>query len=93
MKADCAKLSGDVHKRQRKILQPAFNVSGIRNLTPNFFRHANKLSQVLAKLVDSTEGPADEPFLPGQSIPSAKESVKGKPVFNIGFWLSKVTLE
>jgi hypothetical protein len=62
-------------------------------LTPNYFRHANNFSKVLEKLVDSTEGPSDVAFLPGQSVPSAKESAKGKPVFDIGFWLSKVTLE
>jgi hypothetical protein len=84
---------GDVHKRQRRILQPAFSVSAIRNLTPTFFHHANRFAEVLGDLVDSTEGPSDEPKIPGQSALSSKESAKGKPVFDISFWLSKVTLE
>ena len=68
-------------------------MSAIRNLTPTFFKHANSFAEVLAKFVDETEGPSEEPFIPGQSIPSAKESAKGKPVFDVSYWLSKVTLE
>lgn len=82
-----------MHKRQRRILQPAFNVSAMRDLTPTFFKHANSFVEHIAKMVDSTEGPSDVAFLTGQSVPGAKESAKGKPVFDISFWLSKVTLE
>lgn len=84
---------GDIHKRQRKILQPAFSVSAIRDLTPRFFKHANNFAEVIGKLVDETQGPSDIPFIAGQSVPSAKESAKGKPVFDVSYWLSKVTLE
>ncbi|UZJ57204.1 hypothetical protein CBS101457_006524 [Exobasidium rhododendri] len=84
---------GDVHKRQKKILQPAFSVSAIRNLTPTFFRHSNDFAEVLAKLVDSTEGPSDEAVIAGQSALSSAKSEKGKPVFDISYWLSKVTLD
>lgn len=84
---------GDEHKRQRKILQPAFNVSAIRGLTPTFFKHAARLVDRIGGFIDSSEGPSEEPFIPGQTVMSAKASQKGKPVLDVGLWTSKATLE
>lgn len=84
---------GDDHRRQRKIIQPSFNVSAIRDLTPLFFRHANDFAAKLAELVDGTKGPAEAPFLEGQSAKMAQVSQPSKPVMEVSSWLSRVTLE
>ncbi|CAD6893921.1 unnamed protein product [Tilletia controversa] len=84
---------GESHRRARRVLQPAFNLSAIRNLTPLFFRHANTLSTKLSSKVDKTEGPADNAFLPGQSDLAAQKSQKGKPVLDVLTWLGLTTMD
>jgi cytochrome P450 len=42
----------DVHKRQRRILTPAFGVSHIRAITPHFWYKANQLTHHIAAEVD-----------------------------------------
>lgn len=86
-------LAGDVHKRQRKLLQPAFSVSAVRDLQPIFFKHGNILAKHLVKLVESTEGPSSEPFIAGQSPPSAKISEKEKPVIDMSYWIGRAGLD
>ena len=84
---------GDEHKHQRKILQPAFAVSAIRDLTPTFFKHAARLVDKLGSIVDATEGPASTPFIDGQSPKSAGLSTKGAPVLDITNWTARTTLD
>lgn len=82
-----------MHRRQRKVLQPAFNVSAIRDLTPTFFKHTNALAARLGGLCDSTEGPSTTPFITGQSLASAAISEPKKPVIDVSFWLGRTTLD
>ncbi|KAE8231785.1 hypothetical protein CF326_g3188 [Tilletia indica] len=84
---------GEAHRRARRVLQPAFNLSSVRSLTPLFFRHANALSAKLASKIDITEGPSDKSFLPGQSDLAAAKSEKGRPVIDIMNWLGLVTMD
>jgi Cytochrome P450 len=86
-------VEGDVHKRQRKILQPAFNVSAVRDLTPIFFKHSKKLAARVGELVDECQGPSDTPFVQGQTVKSAQASQKGKLVVDLAYWLSRATLD
>lgn len=84
---------GDTHKRQRKIVSPAFSVSSVRAFTPSFFKRAHQLVRTWDKIVEDTQGPDEKPFILGQSIPSARASRAREPVFDVSFWLSKVTLD
>ncbi|KAK0550692.1 hypothetical protein OC846_003304 [Tilletia horrida] len=84
---------GDDHRRARRVLQPAFNLANIRNLTPIFFRFANMLSAKLAAKVDATEGPAPKSFLPGQSDLAAQHSQKQRPVIDVMYWLGLTTMD
>jgi cytochrome P450 len=43
----------DEHKRQRRILTPAFGVSHIREITPHFWTKANQLTEEWRPLVES----------------------------------------
>lgn len=84
---------GDIHRRQRKVIQPAFNVSAMRALTPLFFRHSNEFVAKLAQLVDETTGPSEQPVIEGQSVQSAQKSQAKKPVFDISHWFGRLTLD
>jgi cytochrome P450 len=43
----------DEHKRQRRILTPAFGVTHIREITPHFWTKANQLVEVWKPIVES----------------------------------------
>ena len=45
----------DDHRRQRKIMQPAFGTPQLRNLFPVFIRHTQKVSQSSAKSHPDTD--------------------------------------
>lgn len=84
---------GDIHRRQRKVIQPAFNVSAMRALTPLFFRHSNAFVAKLTQIVNETKGPSEEPVIEGQSVQSAQKSQEQKPVFDISHWFGRLTLD
>jgi len=48
-------MEGEAHKRQRKVLIPAFNNTAIRNMTPVFFDSAYKVKAGWDALIDSTK--------------------------------------
>jgi cytochrome P450 len=81
-------VEGDVHRHQRRIVSPAFSTSAIKDLTPLFFRHANRIRKRFEEMVDQTTGPAKEPMFPGQTPPAAQESKEKQPVIDVSFWLS-----
>ncbi len=84
---------GEQHKRQRRIISPAFSTTAIRDVTPVFFKCSNQLVAKIEGMVDATEGPSDTPLFPAQTPLSAKASAKGKPVLDISYWLSRATLD
>ncbi|KAM0747058.1 putative cytochrome P450, partial [Meredithblackwellia eburnea MCA 4105] len=69
---------GDDHRRQKRILTPAFSPSALRNLTPLFFEHAYKLRDIWVDKVNSGED-------------SRKED--NETVIEVSKWLSRVTLD
>ncbi|CAO1634827.1 unnamed protein product [Sympodiomycopsis kandeliae] len=83
---------GNQHRRQKKIVHPAFSVSAVRGMTPIFFKYANQLAEVFKEIVDRTSGPEDAPFI-SQSHYCASVSAKEQPVFDVTHWLSKVSLD
>ncbi|CDR99472.1 hypothetical protein, partial [Sporisorium scitamineum] len=89
---------GDVHKRQRKILQPAFNVGAIRELNPIFMRYSRELTDKIGQMIDlsaSQKGGADgvtKPFV-AQSSYSLEASKPGAPVLDIGWWCTRAALD
>ncbi|EST09030.1 Cytochrome P450 [Kalmanozyma brasiliensis GHG001] len=91
---------GEVHKRQRKILQPAFNVGAIRELNPVFMRYSRELAEKIGLMIDlssspSKDGGADgvEKAFVGQPQPSLKVSERGKPVFDVSYWTTRAALD
>lgn len=84
---------GNDHRRQRKVIQPSFNVSAIRDLTPVFFKHANAFAEKLVELVEQTKGPSATPFIEGQTPVMAGISEAKKPVIDVSSWLGRVTLD
>lgn len=92
---------GDVHKRQRKILQPAFNVGAIRELNPIFIKYSRQLADKIATMIDlststsNKEGGADgveSPFV-AQSKYSLKVSQRGSPVIDMSWWTTRAALD
>ncbi|KAF8521878.1 cytochrome P450 [Hysterangium stoloniferum] len=47
---------GDIHKRQRKALAPAFSNTAIRTLSPVFFDSAYKLKTIWDSIIDASTG-------------------------------------
>ncbi|GAA5911789.1 cytochrome P450 [Sporobolomyces salmoneus] len=89
---------GDDHRRQRRILQPAFSPSHIRALGPVFFEHAYKLRDIWTNLVKT--GQDDEKaFATHESFESYRKEKKetGKEsqeaTIDIMPWLSRLTLD
>lgn len=66
---------GDVHKRQRKVVNPTFSQSAVRDFLPLFFRHARALSTHLSDLVQQErEAQGDSPSGSASSISSASST-------------------
>ena len=88
-----AAVEGQVHKHQRKIVQPAFSTMAVRGFVPLFFSHAKRLAARLEHMVEHTEGPAEVPFWPGQTPIGAQHSACRKPIIDVAYWLSRPTLD
>ncbi|KAJ7026620.1 cytochrome P450 [Mycena alexandri] len=48
--------TGDVHKRQRKLVNPVFSPTNLRNLVPTFYGVAERLTDVLTREIRSRAG-------------------------------------
>ncbi|KAJ7728473.1 cytochrome P450 [Mycena metata] len=48
--------TGDVHKRQRKLVNPVFSPTNLRNLVPVFYNVAERLTDVLMREIRSRAG-------------------------------------
>ncbi|PWY98709.1 cytochrome P450 [Testicularia cyperi] len=92
---------GDVHKRQRKILQPAFGVAAIRELTPIFMKYSRALADKIGEMVDRSEGKGAKLGGPdgvnsafrAQAPPSLAVSRPGAPVFDVSWWITRGALD
>lgn len=91
---------GEVHRRQRKILQPAFNVGAIRELNPIFMGYARELADKFAAMIDlsTSKGKGEgadgvnRPFV-AQSKQSLEVSRPGAPVFDVSYWTTRAALD
>lgn len=86
---------GDVHKRQRAIISPAFSPAAIRDLTPTFFELAYKLRSKWHTIIE--EGTIDERAFKDAATAQAyyadKKAAPGQAVIEVCGWMSKVTLD
>ncbi|SNX86272.1 related to Cytochrome P450 [Melanopsichium pennsylvanicum] len=95
---------GDVHKRQRKVLQPAFNVGAIRELNPIFMKYSKDLTDKIGAMIDrstsSSGGQGKDsgangvtsPFV-AQSAHSLEASRPGAPVLDMSWWTTRAALD
>ncbi|KZT61468.1 cytochrome P450 [Calocera cornea HHB12733] len=51
---------GDVHKRQRRIMNPSFSPGQIREVTPIFFEKSQQLRDVLSSILSKSSAPDGE---------------------------------
>lgn len=84
---------GNIQKKQKRIIQPAFSIPAIRELTPIFFSHANAFVKKLDGLLNKTKGPSDIPFIEGQNAYCSRLSLKNRPAFDIFHWFGRLTLD
>ncbi|GAA5831678.1 hypothetical protein JCM3766R1_004976 [Sporobolomyces carnicolor] len=85
---------GDDHRRQRRIMQPAFSPAHIRALGPIFFEHAYKLREIWTNMVKT--GADDEKAFPDaetyERYRTGKRD-KEEATLDIMPWLSRLTLD
>ncbi|KAL8277134.1 hypothetical protein RQP46_010462 [Phenoliferia psychrophenolica] len=86
---------GDQHRRQRKIMAPAFAPSALRELTPTFFEKAYKLRDLWMDLVE--KGASDPAAFKNseklQAYEDSKAGSEGGVVIEVYKWMSRVTLD
>lgn len=82
-------LKGEIHRRQREIMVPAFSAPQIRGLLPVF---QNSASKVDLSCLDITCTDSGHSY---QLAQIWKEEVvsSGQPIFNVMEWLSRTTLD
>ncbi|KAJ7246417.1 cytochrome P450 [Mycena rebaudengoi] len=82
-------VEGSVHKRQRKILTPAFSSSHIKSLTPIFWDKANKLRDIWLHTAESRSHP-------GEKTNESKSNSSVHPGYarvDVLMWLGRATLD
>lgn len=78
---------GDAHRRQRRVLNPAFTQANIRDMMPIFYRMAYKLDGMIAEWVaEGSESLVPTPVKPEDKIP-------GTVPMDVNRWLAKLTLD
>ncbi|KAJ7808868.1 cytochrome P450 [Mycena olivaceomarginata] len=80
-------VEGDVHKRQRKILTPAFSSSHIKSLTPIFWDAAQKLRDIWLHTASLADGKETNESKSRSSVPSGYARV------DVLKWLGRATLD
>ncbi|GAA5971159.1 hypothetical protein JCM11641_004166 [Rhodosporidiobolus odoratus] len=84
---------GEDHRRQRRILQPAFGAGHLRETLPLFFEHSYKLRDVWKDLV--TTDAVDETAWKNPDAAQAykAERPEGETVLEVCNWLNRLTLD
>ncbi|GAA5971155.1 hypothetical protein JCM11641_004165 [Rhodosporidiobolus odoratus] len=84
---------GDDHRRQRRILQPAFGAGHLRELLPLFFEYSYKLRDIWKDLV--TSDALDETAWKNAAAAEAYQAKhpEGEIVLEVSKWLSRLTLD
>jgi hypothetical protein len=86
---------GDMHKRQRKILSPAFSLSHVRSLAPIFWQKAEQLRDIWLNIANSS-APPSSPSSPSSfsfqnNHPFSKNTSVGR--IDALSWLGRATLD
>ncbi|KAI5478309.1 cytochrome P450, family 46, subfamily A (cholesterol 24(S)-hydroxylase) [Pseudohyphozyma bogoriensis] len=87
---------GEDHRRQKKLLTPAFSPSHLRHLAPTFFEQSYRLRDKWTELINERtvqtwsfkDEATDDAFRE-----LAKEAAEPEAVLEVSYWLSKLTLE
>ncbi|GAA5896422.1 hypothetical protein JCM6882_001009 [Rhodosporidiobolus microsporus] len=84
---------GDDHRRQRRIMQPAFGAGHLRELVPVFFERANKLRDIWTDAIAA--GTGDEAAWKDTTVAKAYEAQRpdGEVTFELVRWLNRLTLD
>ncbi|KAJ6584658.1 cytochrome P450 [Mycena capillaripes] len=80
-------VEGDAHKRQRKILTPAFSASHIKSLTPIFWDKANKLRDIWLHTASQVDEKETNESKSKSSVPPGYARV------DVLMWLGRATLD
>ncbi|GAA5974169.1 hypothetical protein JCM21900_003387 [Sporobolomyces salmonicolor] len=84
---------GEDHRRQRRILQPAFSPSAVKALTPVFFEHAYQLRDIWSSLIQ-TSAEDDAAFASKEAARAYRDSKPdGEVAIEVLAWLSRLTLD
>ncbi|CEQ41993.1 SPOSA6832_03754 [Sporobolomyces salmonicolor] len=84
---------GEDHRRQRRILQPAFSPSAVKALTPVFFEHAYQLRDIWSNLIQ-TSAEDDAAFASKEAARVYRDSKPdGEVAIEVLAWLSRLTLD
>ncbi|GAA6058942.1 hypothetical protein JCM10212_002894 [Sporobolomyces blumeae] len=84
---------GEDHRRQRRILQPAFSPARIRELTPTFFEHAYRLRTIWTEMIERNEDDDKAFASPEAATGYRKTKREGEVTLDIMPWLSRVALD
>ncbi|GAA5872942.1 hypothetical protein JCM8547_003270 [Rhodosporidiobolus lusitaniae] len=84
---------GDDHRRQRRIMQPAFSPAHIREYLPIFFERTHKLRDLWMDVIES--GQADEAAFKNADAMQADNGTRpqGESVVELTRWLNRLTLD
>ncbi|SCV68130.1 BQ2448_251 [Microbotryum intermedium] len=84
---------GDDHKRQKRIMNPAFSPSALRDLLPTFFESSYKLRDRWIGLIDTTESDALAFSSSEKADEYANSHEEGEVMLEVTKWLSRLTLD
>ncbi|SGY30035.1 BQ5605_C002g01109 [Microbotryum silenes-dioicae] len=84
---------GDDHKRQKRIMIPAFAPSALRNLVPTFFELSYTLKDRWVALIETSDSD-EKAFASNEKMEEwNKTHEEGMVVLDVLKWLSKLTLD
>ncbi|KAF7299325.1 Cytochrome P450 [Mycena indigotica] len=83
-------VEGEVHRRQRSILAPAFTAAHVRSLAPVFWAKAGVLRDVWLAAADAAPSPSPPSPSPG---PGAWTPPAGSTRIDVLSWLARATLD
>ncbi|SGY17567.1 BQ5605_C015g07821 [Microbotryum silenes-dioicae] len=84
---------GDDHRRQKRIMNPAFSPSTLRDLLPTFFESSYKLRDRWTALIDTAESDATSFSSSEKADEYAKSHEEGEVMLEVTKWLSRLTLD
>lgn len=78
---------GEAHRRQRKVLNPAFSQSSVRDMMPYFYNKAYQLDRLMTGWIATSE----RNITP--TPPKPIDMVQGTIKMDVNHWLSKLALD